>query len=88
MVRSRCRDFNFILSISRTDRSWSLNEYAFADPGTQALIRGALQEYLTFNNTPEVSSITLWATHKTGSRGQCIKLASNLKTTWQKERKI
>lgn len=37
-----------------SDRFWTLNEYTFSDPGTQLLIRGAMQDYLALNTTPDV----------------------------------
>lgn len=48
------------------------------DPSNVVPIQHCIEEYLSYNSTPDISPVTLWEAQKVVVRGDLIKLATSL----------
>uniref|UniRef100_A0A8C5Q0C8 Reverse transcriptase domain-containing protein n=1 Tax=Leptobrachium leishanense TaxID=445787 RepID=A0A8C5Q0C8_9ANUR len=62
-----------------SERQWRMNTSLLTDPTFVADVDGALTAYFTENETPDVSTATIWEAHKAVVRGICISRATALK---------
>ncbi|CAH2277546.1 Hypothetical predicted protein, partial [Pelobates cultripes] len=62
---------------------WRLNEQLLTDPQFIQSLRHDMQTYFHTNDTPEVTPLTLWMTHKPVIRGILIRRAAHLKKQQQ-----